>query len=145
MDNSLTSAYLSAEKICVEQAIAAVESPTAGAVVSFSGVVRNHDGGKKVSRLSYSAHPQAQEIMATIVSELTAAASDPSGHEIRLWIAHRVGELEIGDAALVCAAAASHRREAFELCQAAVERVKAEVPIWKEQFFEDGSVEWVGS
>lgn len=147
MDTSVevVMAQLSALPISVDVAIAAVDSDTAGAVVSFSGIVRNHDGGKQVKRLSYSAHPLAQSALENIVSELLNAVVDPDGHPVRVWIAHRVGPLEIGEAALVCAVASSHRAEAFELCSALVERVKAEVPIWKEQFFTDGSVEWVGA
>lgn len=141
----VVAALLSAEPISVDAAIAAVESDTAGAVVSFSGVVRNHDGGKDVTRLSYSAHPLALGVLNEVVRSLTESTADPDGHPVRIWVAHRVGALEIGDPALVCAVASSHRAEAFELCSALVERIKAEVPIWKEQFFSDGSVEWVGA
>ena len=166
-------AVLSAEPISVEQAIAAVESDTAGAVVSFSGVVRNHDGGKQVSRLSYSAHPTAHQVMADVVAGLVAEHSVPAGdgapggspedaaagtggavaavaaqeerQPVRIWAAHRIGMLEIGDPALVCAVSAAHRGQAFEVCAELVDRIKAQVPIWKEQFFADGTVEWVGA
>lgn len=160
-------AVLSAEPISVEQAIAAVESDTAGAVVSFSGVVRNHDGGKQVSRLSYSAHPTAHQVMADVVAGLGAEHSVPAGGQasggspdggaagaegageqqqpVRIWAAHRIGMLAIGDPALVCAVSAAHRGQAFEVCAELVDRIKAQVPIWKEQFFADGTVEWVGA
>ncbi|MCU1436665.1 MAG: molybdenum cofactor biosynthesis protein MoaE [Pseudarthrobacter sp.] len=140
-------AVLSAEPISVEQAIAAVESDTAGAVVSFSGVVRNHDGGKAVERLSYSAHPTAHQVMADVVARLVAEHSDgPSGAKpVRIWAAHRIGLLEIGDPALVCAVSAAHRGQAFAVCSELVDRIKEQVPIWKEQFFADGTVEWVGA
>lgn len=143
-------AVLSAEPISVEQAIAAVESDTAGAVVSFSGVVRNHDGGKQVSRLSYSAHPTAHQVMADVVAALVAEHSVPVGgadqqQPVRIWAAHRIGMLEIGDPALVCAVSAAHRGQAFAVCAELVDRIKAQVPIWKEQFFADGTVEWVGA
>lgn len=138
-------AGLSAEPISVDAAIAAVESDTAGAVVTFSGVVRNHDGGRQVARLSYSSHPLAQGVLDGIVNSLVEGLRDPSGHPVRIWVAHRVGPLDIGEPALVCAVASSHRAEAFELCSALVERIKAEVPIWKEQFFIDGTAEWVGA
>ncbi|WP_258073808.1 molybdenum cofactor biosynthesis protein MoaE [Arthrobacter sp. Y81] len=145
----IVNAVLSAEPISVAQAIAAVESDTAGAVVSFSGVVRNHDGGKPVERLSYSAHPTAHQVMADVVAQLVAEhAGDAaaSGKEpVRIWAAHRVGMLEIGDPALVCAVSAAHRGQAFEVCSELVDRIKAQVPIWKEQFFSDGTVEWVGA
>jgi molybdopterin synthase catalytic subunit len=150
-------AVLSAEPISVDQAIAAVESDTAGAVVSFSGVVRNHDGGKAVERLSYSAHPTAHQVMADVVARLVAeqnAAGEEAAGEtsagkavqpVRIWAAHRIGMLEIGDPALVCAVSASHRGQAFAVCSELVDRIKEQVPIWKEQFFADGTVEWVGA
>ena len=140
-------AVLSAEPISVDQAIAAVESDTAGAVVSFSGVVRNHDGGKAVERLSYSAHPTAHQVMADVVARLVAehAGGGSATQPVRIWAAHRIGMLEIGDPALVCAVSAAHRGQAFAVCSELVDRIKAEVPIWKEQFFSDGTVEWVGA
>ena len=140
-------AVLSAEPISVDQAIAAVESDTAGAVVSFSGVVRNHDGGKAVERLSYSAHPTAHQVMADVVARLVAeqAGVGSATQPVRIWAAHRIGMLEIGDPALVCAVSAAHRGQAFAVCSELVDRIKAEVPIWKEQFFSDGTVEWVGA
>ncbi|KUM37333.1 molybdenum cofactor biosynthesis protein MoaE [Arthrobacter sp. EPSL27] len=148
-------AVLSAEPISIDQAVAAVESETAGAVVSFSGVVRNHDGGKPVLRLSYSAHPTAHQVMADVVAQLVAeqateqvigqATGGAPGHPVRIWAAHRIGMLEIGDPALVCAVSAAHRGQAFAVCSELVDRIKAQVPIWKEQFFTDGTVEWVGA
>ena len=141
----VVTAVLSSEPISVDQAIAAVESATAGAVVSFSGVVRNHDGGMAVSRLSYSAHPTAHHIMAEVVAELVAEHAGKADKPVRIWAAHRVGMLEVGDPALVCAVSAAHRGQAFEVCSQLVDRIKARVPIWKEQFFADGTVEWVGA
>ncbi|MGN8132311.1 molybdenum cofactor biosynthesis protein MoaE [Paenarthrobacter sp. 22069] len=149
-------AVLSADPISVDQAIAAVDSETAGAVVSFSGVVRNHDGGKSVERLSYSAHPTAHQVMSDVVARLVAEqnaaaeqaageASGGSGQPVRIWAAHRIGMLEIGDPALVCAVSAAHRGQAFAVCSELVDRIKEQVPIWKEQFFSDGTVEWVGA
>jgi molybdopterin synthase catalytic subunit len=141
----VVSAVLSAEPISVDQAIQAVESDTAGAVVSFSGVVRNHDGGKAVDRLSYSAHPTAHKVMADVVAQLVAEHAGEAHQPVRIWAAHRIGMLEIGDPALVCAVAAAHRGQAFAVCSELVDRVKEQVPIWKEQFFSDGTVEWVGA
>lgn len=140
-------AVLSAEPISVDQAIAAVESDTAGAVVSFSGVVRNHDGGKAVERLSYSAHPTAHQVMADVVARLVAeqAGEGSATQPVRIWAAHRIGMLGIGDPALVCAVSAAHRGQAFAVCSELVDRIKEQVPIWKEQFFTDGTVEWVGA
>ncbi|MDD7836694.1 molybdenum cofactor biosynthesis protein MoaE [Paenarthrobacter sp. AB444] len=144
-DFEVVSAVLSSEPISVDQAIRAVESDTAGAVVSFSGVVRNHDGGKAVDRLSYSAHPTAHQVMSDVVAQLVAEHSGEADQPVRIWAAHRVGMLEIGDPALVCAVAAAHRGQAFAVCSELVDRVKEQVPIWKEQFFSDGTVEWVGA
>ena len=152
-DFVVVNAVLSAEPISVDQAIAAVESDTAGAVVSFSGVVRNHDGGKPVWRLSYSAHPTAHRVMADVAAQPAAkkAAEEAAGagagpaQPVRIWVAHRIGMLEIGDPALVCAVSAAHRGQAFAVCSELVDRVKAQVPVWKEQFFTDGTVEWVGA
>ncbi|MFH5880618.1 molybdenum cofactor biosynthesis protein MoaE [Arthrobacter sp. NA-172] len=144
-DFEVVSAILSAEPISVDQAIMAVESETAGAVVSFSGVVRNHDGGKPVDRLSYSAHPTAHQIMADVVAQLVAEHSGEASRPVRIWAAHRIGMLEVGEPALVCAVAAAHRGQAFAVCAELVDRIKAQVPIWKEQFFSDGTVEWVGA
>lgn len=147
----VVSAVLSPEPISVDQAIAAVESDTAGAVVSFSGVVRNHDGGKPVDRLSYSAHPTAHQVMAEVVARLVAeqnaggADGEAEAKPVRIWAAHRIGMLQIGDPALVCAVSAAHRGQAFAVCSELVDRIKEQVPIWKEQFFSDGTVEWVGA
>lgn len=148
----VVNAVLSADPISVDQAIAAVESDAAGAVVSFSGVVRNHDGGKSVERLSYSAHPTAHQVMADVVARLVAEQqaqgggdSGASSQPVRIWAAHRIGMLEIGDPALVCAVSAAHRGQAFAVCSELVDRIKEQVPIWKEQFFTDGTVEWVGA
>ncbi|GAA1048357.1 molybdenum cofactor biosynthesis protein MoaE [Arthrobacter russicus] len=133
-------AALSAGPIGLPEALLAVESPQCGAVVGFSGVVRDHDGGRTVSALSYSAHPSAEQVFSAVLARV---AQEFPG--TRLWAQHRVGELQIGDPALVCAVAAAHRGLAFAACSALVDRIKAEVPIWKEQFFADGGVEWVGA
>lgn len=135
LNAAVTSAPLS-----LEPALAAVRSIDCGAVVSFSGVVRNHDGGKDVRELEYSAHPVAQQTMEEVAAEIAARHSG-----VRLWAGHRIGLLGIGDMALVVSAAAAHRNEAFTACSELVDTVKERVPIWKEQFFKDGSVEWAGA
>ena len=117
---------------------AAVEAPECGAVLVFSGGVRDHDGGESVRALDYSAHPDAEAFLARIVAEEQARTG------LRLAAAHRVGSLAIGDAALVAAASAAHRAEAFAALERLVERIKAEVPIWKRQHFANGASEWVG-
>ncbi|WP_247828663.1 molybdenum cofactor biosynthesis protein MoaE [Arthrobacter antioxidans] len=126
--------------ITPEEAHAGVDSPYCGAVVGFSGVVRDHDGGRDVSSLSYSAHPSAGRVIREVAEEIAARHDG-----IRIWVAHRVGPLTIGDQALVAAVGAAHRGEAFRACSDLVDLVKERVPIWKEQFFVDGSVEWVGA
>lgn len=117
---------------------AAVDAPESGAVVVFHGVIRNHDGGSAVRALDYSAHPLAEQLLAELVSD----ESERTGLRLAAW--HRIGALQIGDSALVAAAASAHRREAFEAIESLVERIKAEIPIWKRQHYEVGSSEWVG-
>jgi molybdopterin synthase catalytic subunit len=115
-----------------------VASHRAGAVVLFSGDVREHDGGRAVASLAYEAHPSADAVLRTLVDE--AAATDGV---VAIAAAHRVGEVPIGESALVVAVASEHREAAFSICTALVERVKAELPIWKHQRFSDGTEEWV--
>lgn len=120
---------------------ALVANEAAGAVVGFAGVVRDHDGGRGVIRLEYSAHPTAQQTLADVAAEIAATS-----HGVRaIAVSHRIGVLDIGDAALVAAVAADHRGAAFETCQRLVDTVKERLPVWKHQFFSDGSEEWVGS
>ncbi len=133
-------ASISEESLDLGAVLAAVGDAACGAVVGFSGVVRDHDGGKSVERLSYTCHPSAQKVIEEIAEGIA------SRHEgVRIWVAHRVGDLRIGDSALVAAVASAHRAEAFTAGSELVEMVKHQVPIWKEQFFTDGGTEWVGS
>ncbi|GAA1852106.1 molybdenum cofactor biosynthesis protein MoaE [Myceligenerans crystallogenes] len=117
---------------------AAVAAPECGAVVTFRGVVRDDDGGRAVTSLDYEAHPDA----AATLRKVCQAVAEETG--LRVAAVHRYGHLEIGDVALVASASAGHRKEAFEACSLLVERIKAEVPIWKKQQFTDGESEWVG-
>jgi molybdopterin synthase catalytic subunit len=133
-------ARLSEDRIFVETSVDAVTSDDAGAVVTFAGVVRDHDHGRAVTRLDYEAHPSAADVIAGVARSV--AAEFPG---IRLAIEHRVGSLEIGDLALACAVSSAHRAEAFAACARLVDEVKKQVPIWKEQHFSDGTTEWVGS
>jgi molybdopterin synthase catalytic subunit len=144
-DFEVLGAILTADPISEDDAIAAVEGAEAGAVVSFRGVVRNHDGGQGVERLSYTAHPTASKAMLEVVASLLNEYSEEASHPVRIWAAHRVGTLQVGDVALVCAVSAAHRGQAFTICSELVDRIKAGVPIWKEQLFSDGSMEWVGA
>jgi len=134
-------AELSAQPIELTEHEALVGHRAAGAVVGFVGVVRDHDGGRSVTRLEYSAHPTAQQTLAEVAEEI---ARDCQGVRA-IAVSHRIGTLEIGDAALVAAVAADHRGAAFETCALLVEKVKARLPVWKHQFFADGTDEWVGS
>lgn len=118
-----------------------VANDAAGAVVGFSGVVRNHDGGRGVVRLEYSAHPLAEQTLFEVLAEVAATAAGVRA----VAASHRVGTLHIGDAALVAAVAADHRGAAFETCARLVDTVKARLPVWKHQFFADGTDEWVNS
>ncbi|GAA1844174.1 molybdenum cofactor biosynthesis protein MoaE [Brevibacterium marinum] len=113
---------------------------TCGAVVSFSGVIRDHDDGRGVQRLTYESHPVAPAQIAEVAAEI--AAKHPA---VRLSVVHRVGGLEIGDVALAAVVASPHRRDSFEACSELVDEVKARVAIWKHQFFADGDDEWVGA
>lgn len=133
-------AAVSSEPISVDALRRHVLAPDAGAVVTFDGVVRDHDEGRAVRALSYSAHPTADEVIAKVAVEV--ADEFPA---VTLSVAHRIGDLAIGDAALVCVVASAHRSVAFDACRELVDRVKERVPIWKEQTFDNGTVEWVNA
>ncbi|MBC7724904.1 MAG: molybdenum cofactor biosynthesis protein MoaE [Burkholderiaceae bacterium] len=139
-DDRVVFARVDADPITVEECAEAVASATAGAVVTFAGVVRDHDEGRGVLTLDYTAHPSASTVMAEVAAAV--AAEFPS---VRFAVAHRVGSLVVGDIALACAAASAHRGDAFAACGRLVDAVKEAVPIWKEQGFTDGSSEWVAS
>jgi molybdopterin synthase catalytic subunit len=121
--------------------VAAVSTGSCGAVVTFIGQVRDHDpdAAGQVTGLDYSAHPDAGRILAGIADRFRAEFP-----QVNLAVSHRIGHLDVGDLALVAAAASAHRGVAFEACERLVEAVKAEVPIWKKQYEVDGSHAWVG-
>jgi molybdopterin synthase catalytic subunit len=116
----------------------AVADPRAGAVVSFAGVVRDHDGGRVVTLLEYEGHPSAEAVLREVAEEI---AKDPEVYA--LAVSHRIGVLQIGDVALAAAVATAHRAEAFALCARLVDEVKSRLPVWKRQVFADGTEEWV--
>lgn len=129
---------LTVEPICADSLSQKVSSPTSGAIVTFSGNVRNHDHGKSVLSLRYDIHPSSAELLERTVREVS------SRHGVTgVAVAHRYGELAIGDAALVVAVASAHRAQAFLACSELVDEIKANIPIWKHQIFTDGSDEWV--
>jgi len=128
------------EPLDVEAVRAAVADPASGGVCVFVGAVRDHDGGRTVRGLGYSAHPTALALM----RDLARSVADRHGARA-VAVVHRVGDLAVGDLAVVAAVATGHRREAFEACHALIDELKATVPIWKHQLFADGSDEWVGT
>lgn len=125
--------------LAIDEVVAKVTRPAAGGIDVFAGVVRDESDGKPVVRLEYQAYPSmaraemeriAREIEAEIPGAIVAAA-------------HRFGSLEVGDLAVVCAASAPHRDEAFRACRGLIERIKHRVPIWKREHGPDGA-HWVG-
>ena len=116
----------------------AVADPRAGAVVSFQGVVRDHDHGRGVTLLEYEGHPSAAQVLREVAAEI---AADPDVFAVA--VSHRVGTLAIGDVALVASVSTAHRAAAFAACARLVDEAKARLPIWKRQVFDDGSEEWV--
>ena len=123
----------------VSEVLAAVQDAAAGGVTVFVGTVRDHDDAQAVAALDYSAHPSAlprlREVVESVVGRhpVTAVAA-----------VHRIGHLEVGDLAVIVAAAADHRGEAFDAARDLIDDLKNTVPIWKHQTFSDGSDEWVG-
>ena len=126
------------EPLSVAEHEDAVADEAAGAVVSFAGVVRDHDGGRSVTELEYVGHPTAADVLAELAEEF-AAREDV--HAVA--VSHRIGLLGIGDVALACAVSSSHRGAAFAACAELVDEVKKRLPIWKRQVFTDGEEEWV--
>ena len=127
-------------ELSVDEVRAAVAGPAAGGIALFAGAVRDSDHDQGVTGLSYSAHPSAQDELRR-VAEVIAEKFPVIG----IAVVHRVGDLAIGDLAVVAAVACPHRAEAFDACRALIDELKASVPIWKHQRFADGTSEWVGS
>ena len=109
-----------------------------GAVVTFEGVIRDHDHGSGVSALDYEAHPDAETFLLEVCAEIAAESG------LRVAAAHRIGHLVVGDVALIASVAAPHRADAFAACARLVDLIKQRVPIWKRQHLDDGVSEWVG-
>lgn len=131
---------ISADPLSVEQVLGSLEDPSAGGLVLFVGRVRDHDGGAGVAGLSYSAHPSALERLQAVCDSV-AEEYDVTA----LAAVHRVGDLAIGDLAVVVATTAAHRGDSFAASRALIDTLKAGVPIWKHQRFTDGTEEWVGA
>jgi len=127
-------------ELSVDEVRAAVADPAAGGIALFAGAVRDSDHDRGVSGLSYSAHPSAADELRR-VAEVIAAKYPVIG----IAAVHRVGDLAIGDLAVVLAVSCPHRAEAFDACRDLIDILKASVPIWKHQRFDDGTAEWVGT
>jgi molybdopterin synthase catalytic subunit len=128
-----------AEPLSLDRAIAAVAHAGAGAVVTFVGTVRDVNDGRPVTLLEYEAYESmARAEMGRIASEIEREIAGT-----RVAVHHRIGSLRVGDAAVVCAASAPHRGEAFRACRLLIDRVKERVPIWKREHGPDGPY-WVG-
>jgi molybdopterin synthase catalytic subunit len=130
---------LRAGALSLDEVVNLVRRPGAGAIATFLGVVRDNSDGRVVTRLEYSAYEgMARREMAAIAAEIEAELTG-----VTVAVAHRTGSLEVGDAAVVCAASSPHRGEAFAACRALIDRIKSRVPIWKRESGPDGPA-WVG-
>lgn len=132
-------ATVSEQPLSVDEHAKLVEHAAAGAVVTFAGVVRDHDHGRSVRELEYVGHPTAGAVVAEVVAEVVGRFDGVRA----VAVSHRVGALSIGDVALACAVSADHRGEAFAVCSELVDEVKRRLPVWKRQVFTDGTDEWV--
>lgn len=122
------------------EVVTALQHPAAGGVSVFVGQVRDHDGGRSVEHLDYSAHPTAPARLREVADRVLAAYD-----VLALAAVHRTGHLRIGDLAVVVGVATAHRAQAFDACRMLIDDLKAEVPVWKHQVFTDGTEEWVGT
>jgi molybdopterin synthase catalytic subunit len=138
--NTVRLAELRESPLSVDEVLSAVGDPSAGGISLFVGVVRDHDHGQDVARLGYTAHPTAETELRR-VAEKVAASFDA----IAVAAVHRVGDLTVGDLAVVVAVSCAHRGEAFSACRALIDELKETVPIWKHQQFAGGGSEWVNS
>ena len=127
-------------ELSVDEVRAAVADPAAGGEVLFAGTVRDNDADRGVTALSYTAHPSAEAELRRVAEDIVAKYD-----VIAVAATHRVGDLAVGDLAVVVGVACAHRAEAFHACHALIDELKASVPVWKHQRFTDGSSEWVGS
>ena len=125
--------------LSLDEVVEAVREATCGGLVTFVGMVRDHDHGKAVDGLGYSAHPLATEQLAAVCTRVANAHSTA-----RVGAVHRVGQLAGGDLAVVGAGPGPHRGVALPPCRELIDTLKHEVPIWKHQVFADGEDEWVG-
>ena len=138
--NVIRLAELRETPLSVDEVYAAVTDPSAGGIAVFAGAVRDHDQGKPVTALSYSAHPSAADELRSVCERVA------DRHDLHAVAAvHRVGDLSIGDLAVVVGVSSAHRATAFDACRELIDDLKATVPIWKHQSFARGDSEWVNS
>jgi len=131
-------AELREQPLSVDEVRAAVSDPAAGGTALFLGTVRDHDAGRPVTGLSYTAHPSAEAELRRVAEKVAA-----SHGALAMAALHRVGDLRVGDLAVIVGASCPHRAEAFAACRAMIDELKRSVPIWKRQQFADGDSEWV--
>ena len=139
MRGAVRLAAISSEPLSLDAHVAAVTDPTMGAVTTFIGTVRNSDpdAAGEVVALEYSAHPDAEDTLRRL--------AESAGEEgVIIAVSHRVGRLEIGEAAVIIAVASGHRAEAFAACRSLIESIKTELPVWKRQVEADGTTQWKG-
>lgn len=132
-------ARITGEQLGLDAHLAAVSGPGYGAVVSFIGQIRDHDpeASGPVERIEYSAHPDAGAILEKVASEAARPGTC-------LAVSHRIGTVEVGQPALIACVSSAHRKLAYEVSRDLIERIKREVPIWKQQFESGGNHNWQG-
>jgi molybdopterin synthase catalytic subunit len=130
---------ISSTPLSVDRVLAAVADDRVGGIGLFVGTVRNTDEDRPVITLDYTAHPSAEDALRQVTEQTIAGRG-----VITAAVEHRTGPLAVGDLAVVVAVGAEHRAEALETCRDLIDRIKSDVPIWKEQAFADGETSWVG-
>ena len=136
----LMQAVVTSDAISIADLAALVADQSCGALVTFTGDVRNHDGEKAVATLTYEIHPTSAEQLEKITHSVINRFD-----VVKVAVAHRYGQIAIGETAFAVAVSAHHRSQAFDACGALVDEIKAKLPIWKHQVFVDGSDEWVNT
>ena len=139
-DDTVRLAAIRESGLSLDEVRAAVAGPGAGAIALFAGTVRDNDHDHGVTGLSYSAHPTAEAELREVAEAIAEKFA-----VLGVAVVHRVGDLAVGDLAVVAAVSSAHRAEAFDACRELIDELKATVPIWKHQQFTDGTDEWVGT
>jgi len=132
-------AEITEAEISVAEHAALVASQTAGAVMTFAGVIANHGHGRQVLESSYTGHPSAPGVLRQLAADVTSAHPDL----LALAISQRLGRLQIGDVALACAISATDHAAALAACTALIHQLEHQLPVWKHELFVDGTAEWV--